>query len=351
MKRYFIHHTLFRVIGPVIYGILTYLLILLINNNVAQINELFSSEEVYISIGLTVLSFESIRAVIILFSKFLPPRYESLRISGQLVLSTAVSLSMVMGSLTLYFTYGLGFSMGGTQTIIFAVIYAVTALLYNVLYFSNYYLQKENTLKINAEKQQREVLEMEMMEFQNDINPDLLYEGLETVINLMYRNRDAAEEYIDDLASAYRYVLTNRQRELVGLSSELDAAHTIIRLLNERVYNQLRFDVQLNPEVLSLQVIPGSLTIVLENIIRNTIISHHEPLVIRCYMEDDEYLTIQTRLNDRLVQHAESTRALARLQKSYKLYSDHPLIQVKAYEENYIKLPLIRVSSDVLLNA
>jgi sensor histidine kinase YesM len=351
MKRFFYHNAFFRLLGPVIYGLLIYLLILLINNNVTQMNDLFRSEEVYICIGLTYLSFESIRAVILLLDRFLPARYTALRIPVQFIISTAVSLSIVLAGLFLYFKWMIGFSISGTQLILFSVIYLTTALLFNVLYFSNYYLQKENTLKINSEKQQRDVLEMEMMEFQNDINPDLLYEGLENVINLMYRNRDAAEEYIDHLASAYRYVLTNRQRELVPLSAELEAGRTIVHLLNEKYHNQLQLDIRLQPDDLHLQLIPGSITIVLENIIRNTIISHHEPLIIRCYMEDDEYLTIQSRLNDRLVSHTESTRSLQRLQKSYTLYSDHPLIQVKAYEENYIKLPLIRVTSESLIES
>jgi hypothetical protein len=97
------------------------------------------------------------------------------------------------------------------------------------------------------------------------------------------------------------------------------------------------------------QLIPGSLPIVIECIVRNTIISTQQPLIIRCYLEDEEYLTLQSKLNDRLIQHTESMLALKRLQKSYSLYSDQPLIQVKAYEENYIKLPILRVAEEILM--
>lgn len=310
-------------------------------------NALFSSEELYICIGLTYLTFESIRIVIISLNRFLSQRFMGLRIPIQLIGSTVIACSLVFIALSLYFDYYLGFSMGTMQWILFMVIYSTTSVLYNVLYFSNYYLQKENTLKINAEKQQREVLEMEMLEFRNDINPDLLYEGLENVINLMYRNPEHAEEYIDCLATAYRYVLTHRQEELVPLSKELEAARNMIRLLNEKYHEQIKLNVQVDDSDLSLQLIPGSLPIVIENIVRNTIISHHEPLIIGCSLEDD-YLTIQSKLNDRLILHPESTVALKRLQKSYGLYSDQPLIQVKAYEENYIKLPVVRVREDEL---
>lgn len=348
MKKYFIHNPFFRLFAPAVYGVLIYMLVLLINNNVLQINEFFSEQEVYICIGLTYLSFETIRLIIILLDKFLKGEYLLVRIPLQFVFSTVLSTVVVIIGLSAYFGFVLGFSIAFSQLLIFTVVYACSSLLYNLLYFSNDYLQRENTLKLASEKQQREVLEMEMAEFKNDINPDLLYESLENVISLMNKKNDEAEEYIDYLASAYRYVLTNRQRELISLRSEIEAAKNIVRLLNEKYFGQLKLEIALDENDLGIQLIPGSLPIVIECIARNTIISAQQPLVIRCYLEDEEYLTVQSKLNDRLIQHAESTLALNRLQKSYSLYSDHPLIQVKAYEENYIKLPILRVAEEVL---
>jgi len=350
MKKYFIHNAIFRLVAPAVYGVLIYLLILLINNNVAQLDEFFSSGEVYISIGLTYLSFETLRLTIVALDKFLSNRFQSFRVPLQLLISTILSTMIVIAVLSIYFIYVIGFSIATSQLIIFAVLYIFSGLLYNILYFSNDYLQRENTLKLTAERQHREVLEMEMTEFKNDINPDLLYESLENVISLMNRKNDQAEEYIDYLASAYRYVLTNRQRELISLSAEMEAAKNIIRLLNERYFGQLKLEDNLSENNLSWQLIPGSLPIVLEYIARNTIISNQEPLTIRCYIEDDEYLILQSPLNDRLLQHSESILALNRLQKSYTLYSDRPMIQVKAYEENYIKLPVLRVAEEVMIH-
>jgi LytS/YehU family sensor histidine kinase len=350
MKRYFIHNPLFRLLAPAVYGILLYLLVLLINNNVAQLNEFFSGQEVYICIGLTYLSFESIRLTITLLNKFLPKKYSFIQTPIKLIASTAVSTVLVIGTLKLYFLYVVGFSMAFSQLLLFSFIYAFSSLLYNLVHFSNHYLHRENTLKLTAEKQQREVLEMEMTEFKNDINPDLLYEGLENVINLMNRKQDDAEEYIDYLASAYRYVLSNRQRELIDLSHEAEAAKTIVRLLNERYTGLIKLHCSPSDKESKLCLIPGSLPVVIEYIIRNTIISYQEPFAINCFIEEDEYLVIQSKLNDRLIKHTESALAFERLKKSYSLYSEKPLIQVKAYEENYIKLPLLRIAEDALIH-
>jgi sensor histidine kinase YesM len=346
MKKYFIHNMLFRVLAPPVYGVLVYLLILLINNDVTQVNDLFSTGEVYVCVGLSLISFEMMRLSIVLLGKLMKHSYERIRIIVQLSVTTILSVTLVLTSLSLYFIYFIGFSISDTQLLIFGVIFLVTALLYNLLFFSNYYLQKENTLKLNAEKQQRDVLEMEMAEFRNDINPDLLYESLESLISIMYRNTELAEEYIDNLASAYRHVLTNRHQELVPLSVELEAAKVLVHLFNGKYAGQLKFESAIKAEDHQAMLIPGSLPVIVEGIIRNTIISPGEPFHIRCYMEDN-YITVQSNLNDRLMIHPGAEMAFSRLQKSYSLYSDLPLIKVKAYQENYIKLPVIRLPNEI----
>lgn len=346
MKRYFIHNPLFRILAPAVYGILIYLLVLLINNNVAQVNDLFSTQEVYVCIGLSYISFESIRLAIIILGKVLKKKNETLRILIQFIVTTSLSVMLIAISLNIYFNYVVGFSISGMQLWIFSAIFVITGLLYNLLYFSSYYLHKENTLKLNAEKQQRDVLEMEMLEFKNEINPDLLYESLENLIALMYRDVEQAEDYIDNLASAYRYVLSNRHYELVPITTELDAAKTLVRLLNEQYYGQLKFESMLEKGELDAMLIPGSLPLIIESMVRNTIITRFETFVIRCYMED-EYITLQCKLNDRLMLHSSTELALTRLQRSYSLYSDLPLIKVKAYQENYVKIPVIYVANEI----
>ncbi|MEX1241495.1 MAG: histidine kinase [Cyclobacteriaceae bacterium] len=346
MKHYFFHNPVFRIVAPAIYGVFVYFLILLVNNNVAQINELFVTQELYVCIFLSYLSFESVRTLILLLSRILRGKKSALVMALQVVITMIFSVGLIIACLTAYFRYVIGFSISDTQLMIFAVVFLITALLYNVMYFSNYYLHQENTVKLNAEKQQRTVLEMEMMEYRNDINPDLLYESLENLIGIMYREVEKAEDYIDWLGSAYRYVLTNRKNEMVTIREELEAAKNIVRLLNEKYGGQLILESNLNDADLQAMLIPGSLPVIIESLVRNTIITRFEPFFIRCYQEEG-YLTIETKLNDRLIRHQPSEDAFGRLQRSYAIYTELPLIKVKAYTENYIKLPVIRVMEEM----
>jgi hypothetical protein len=111
MKKYFIHNAFFRLLAPPVYGVLIYLIILLINNSLLQVNELFSSEEVYMCIGLTFLCFESARIVIFLLNRFLKGKYAKTRLLIQLIAGTIVPTVLVMLAISLYFTYVIGFSI------------------------------------------------------------------------------------------------------------------------------------------------------------------------------------------------------------------------------------------------
>lgn len=346
MKNYFINNTIFRLIAPLVYGVLLYLLILLINNNIQHVKDIFVTEELYVCIGLSYLSFEAVRQGILGSNKLLADRSGALLITCQLLITTALSVSLVLVSLMIYFKYIVGFTISVTQLKMFAVIFGLTSLVYNVMYLSHYFLYKENSVKLEAEKQQRTVLEMEMLEYRNDINPDLLYESLECLIPMMYNNIGKAEDYIDSLGTAYRYVLTNRENEMVPIREELTACRNMIALLNEKYSSQLVLQSSVEEDDIDGMLIPGSLPVIAEYLVRNSIITMLEPFVIRLYMEE-EYLTIETRLNDRLIAHAPTELAFARLQRSYSLYTELPLIKVKAYEQNYIKLPVLRIGEEI----
>ena len=69
MRKLFIHHPLFRLLSPIFSGVVVYLLILLLNNNVEQLQEQFFGEELYICIGLSYLIQEFSRLLLILFKK------------------------------------------------------------------------------------------------------------------------------------------------------------------------------------------------------------------------------------------------------------------------------------------
>jgi len=347
----FINSTLFRICAPPVFGILVYLLILLINNTVTELEQTFSNQELYVCMALSLVALESRRLAIHVIDRFDSRLTFGRRVTVQCITTTALSVALVSSTIAAYYQYVVGFSIGTHELNVFAGIFIATALLYNLLYFSHLYLLRENKMQIEMEKKLREKVEADFLSFRHEINPNLLYESLENLILTLHHNADEAEEQIDYLAGIYRYSLINRNKELVSLQEELAATENLIHLLNYRYGRLLNLQINLQGHH-DLVIIPGSLLITVDAVVRNTLISGRKPLVIQLYREeDDDYLVLQHTLNDKLLQHEESLAAFSRLQRSYTFFSEQPFVQVKAGKENYIKFPLIRVREELSITA
>jgi two-component system LytT family sensor kinase len=284
------------------------------------------------------------RWIIILIDRFGRDWHPRRRITFQTILTLAGNLAVVGAAISGYYIWTIGFSIGRFELNVFLVIYGTIGLLYNLLYFSHFYLMQENKSRIDEERKLQEKVEADFVSFRSDINPDFLYESLENLILTIHHNTDEAEEQIDYLAGIYRYSLINRQKELIGLDEELRAATNLLNLVNYRYQKQLNLLSDI-PDQHEIFLIPGSLLITIDTVIRNTLISQKSPLVIRLYLEEeDDYLVLQHTLNDKLQLHQESLQAFVRLQRSYTFFSDKPFVQVKAGKENYIKFPMIRMN-------
>src|SRR6185295_7519979 len=112
MKKLFIHNTVFRICAPMLYGVLVYLLILLVNNNLNDLLKIYSNKELYVCIALSYLSFESIRLTIILLAKQLGKIPRKYRAVVQTVVSLSVSLLIVYLGVFTYFKWVEGYSVG-----------------------------------------------------------------------------------------------------------------------------------------------------------------------------------------------------------------------------------------------
>lgn len=344
MHKFFIHNAFFRVGAPLVFGVLIYLLIILINNTVEQLSAIFDNQELYVCIGLSYIAFESMRLVIWVTQKrATKERSIQNRVIYQIILTLLISLTLVGISISAYFKWVIGFNIGNAELNLFLIIYGAGGLLYNILFFSQVFLFRENKIKLEEERILRANLESEFISFKNDVNPNLLYESLESLILTLHRSADQADEFIDNLAGIYRYSIVNRNKELISFEEELKAVNYLTTILNFKYQNQIRLDMNVDQD--DIYLIPGSLIVSIDNTVRNTLIAEYTPLIIKLYLEDD-YLVMSHLINDKLLLHDDSIRSFERLQRSYSFFSDKPFVQVKANRENYIKFPLVRVAAN-----
>lgn len=340
MRKSIIHNALFRIFVPIPYGALIYLLLLAVNNNLLVLSESFISAELFFCIGLSYLTFEINRlAILKLFANSKLSVFSNLI---QIGANLGITLVLIYLGLMIYFIYFLGYASiagFGTEIRFFSLFFGISSILYTILAISYKLLNQRNEELIIEEETLKEQVEFELQAYQAEMNPELLFESLESVIDLIDRDIIKAEEYIDELALVYRYMLSNRNNEAVAVEKEIKTAEKLIGLHNVKYGGRisLQADIALN----GLCVIPGSLPILVEEIIKSNLITEKRPLNI-VLAKEDNYLTLAYRMNERLIKNDHEELTIKRLQNAYAYLSDQPLVKVQAYGESFFKIPLLK---------
>lgn len=349
MKSNILDQPLFRLIVPSFYGLMMYILILLINNSLASLTDTVFTSELLLCVVLAYLISEPIRLVIILFERQLG---EELKKATSLFFMIGTNLlvgaAVVFVAGYVYFTQIEGasyFSYFQAILIKLVVIYGLSAVFYTLFFLSIYFLSVKNETELKKEDLKRQNLEHQLEIFNNQINPDLLFQSLETLISLVHHNLDEAEDFVDKLAQFYRVILDNRKKELVPLSEELKACKDLIYLFKARFPNQVELVVKQENKAKEIMVVPSALSMVLDCIINGSIISPYQPMKITLDCEGEEgYLVIQHNENTKLSHSRFIKNCRKNLHEAYAYFTDQPVIEIKAYGDAFVKIPQISLN-------
>ncbi|GAA4273905.1 histidine kinase [Aquimarina gracilis] len=317
MNRLFIHHPVFRLIGPLCSGTLVYMLILLVNNNVAQLQEEFLGQELYVCIALSYLIQEYSRISLFFFEKLRSPKSLVGKIMLQVVISIMITIILVTVSMFLYFDLVLGFTPNVSELIIFNSIFSLITIIYLSLYLSHQFLHKINTEIITQELSKKQGVEKDFIQFKKGINPILMYETLEALILLMKKDKEKAELLVDHFSAVYRYILAETSKELVSLSRELEVLDQLLLLFGHLPYRKTSC---LNKETITTWVVPGSILSFVEQIIRSTIVSKDEELIITI-LENSQYILLKYPHQEKIIETMDHS-AIKDIQDAYRYYSD-----------------------------
>ncbi|WP_268122676.1 histidine kinase [Roseivirga pacifica] len=352
MNRSILDQPLFRIVVPPFYGLMMYILILLINNSLAGLADSVFTNELLICVALAYLISEPIRLSIHFFEK----RYGSeLRkasnIAAMMFVNVLLGAIIVFVATYSYHKFVVGFTYFSTfqrTTYTLTAVYSISAIFYTLFFLSVYFLTIKNETELKKEDLKRQNLEHQLEIFNNEINPDLLFQSLETLITLVHHNLDAAEDFVDHLAQVYRYILDNRKVELVGLDEEIRASKNLIYLFQEKFPDQIKLTVKNGQKNQHKKVIPTAIPMVLDCIMNGSIISKFQPLEITIDCNGDEdYLVIQHKQNDKLSNSKYLKKRRGNLHEAYAYFTDKPVIEIKAYGDAFVKLPLLDVNENV----
>lgn len=217
--------------------------------------------------------------------------------------------------------------------IAFSFIFLGSLISNAILFFKNW---KEAA--VQQEKLKREQLALQYETLKSQVNPHFLFNNLNTLTSLIASYPDKAIDFVKKLSEVYRYVLDQKDTELVDMDTELKFVESYVFL------QQIRFGANLNVQVdipqKNFKVIPLSIQMLVENAIRHNEISDRYPLDIRIYLKDDHYLTIENKLQKKSGSEG-SGSGIQNIKSRYQFFTDKDLIIGISKDYFRISIPLI----------
>lgn len=203
---------------------------------------------------------------------------------------------------------------------------------------------RDITDRILAEREEREkgVAQAQFESLKNQVNPHFLFNSLNVLSSLVHINADLSEQFIDQLARSYRYLLEQKDKELVPLKTEIDFVHSFTFLLKIRFEEKLQVNISLAPETMKYYVAPLTLQLLIENAVKHNIISSETPLVIDIFNDGDTYLVVSNNLQLRENRLPSTGVGQKNIKSRYKLFTQTEVSFLVEGNKYVAKIPFIK---------
>lgn len=200
--------------------------------------------------------------------------------------------------------------------------------------------------------QQQIVAKTESAKFEtlkSQIDPHFLFNSLNVLTSLIGENPYLAEKFTTKLSKVYRYVLEQRNKELVPIAEELRFAKTYMELLQMRFEDAVKFSIPTSLSNPDLKIVPLSLQLLLENAVKHNVVSTQRPLDIRIYEEGD-YLQVSNNINPKEAIGKSTKVGLRNIADRYGLITDQT-VQITNNNKTFtVSLPLLLKTKEMRLD-
>lgn len=212
----------------------------------------------------------------------------------------------------------------------------IISLFFHTVYFYKALQEK----KVTEQKIIAGTVSAKFAALKNQLDPHFLFNSLNVLTSLIEENPKMAQKFTTSLSKVYRYVLEQKDKELVTVDEELKFARTYMTLVQLRFEDSIVFDIPeqaSNPEA---RVVPLSLQILLENTVKHNIVMPENPLHIKIY-EKDNFLIVENNLQPKEVVKHSSGVGLGNVQQRYGLLTKRKFSVYKTENAFIAELPIL----------
>jgi ligand-binding sensor domain-containing protein len=196
------------------------------------------------------------------------------------------------------------------------------------------------SLQNKAQVLEKEKALVQYESLKQQLNPHFLFNSLTSLSSLIQQDQNLARKFLDQMSKIYRYILSNRDAELVPLIEDVKLVQVYTQLQQTRFQNGLNVTIDVNEENYSRKIVPVTLQNLMENAIKHNVIDGDRPLNIDIYAEDG-YLVVRNNLQKKNSVQSSNKQGLANMKSLYHYLDQRPMIIEEDALFFTVKIPLI----------
>ena len=223
----------------------------------------------------------------------------------------------------------------------FSILMIVILFVYDVIYALLFSYQQYEIVQIENIQNNRRQLELQFEALKSQISPHYLFNSLNTISSLLYKDTQSAEQFIRRLAQTYEYILATQQQEYVSVREEVEFVKSYYYLLRIRFQQLLTLEINLPNNVMDTRIPPLTLQMLVENAVKHNAIQPDQPLFIYISALDNTYLKIANTKTKNTIQPTSFKVGLANIKQRYR-YLTNKKIQITNDTQFVVSLPVIK---------
>lgn len=261
---------------------------------------------------------------------------------GSIIVYTA---AIATSGIVLWFTFSAEDASAYHHSFIAVVVIVVSALFVTNLYEIFYLKEQQHDIENRANQLNVAKTHAELVALKNQIDPHFLFNSLNTLSYLISSKPDSAKLYNDTLAKVYRYILINREKNLISAADEIEFLSNFFYLLKLRFGNAVNMTIEIRSMFTDDCFLPPiSLQLLLENAIKHNELNAVTPLGINVTVFSNHIL-----IKNKIIQKAYVTQStgtgLKNLDNRYKLLTGKNILIYQDDGFFTVKLPLVNTQA------
>ncbi len=222
------------------------------------------------------------------------------------------------------------------QVIITVISIQITSI-YEIVYLNK---ERESEL-LKVERIEKLKVQAQLDALKNQIDPHFIFNSLNTLSYLISVDQGKAKFFNDTLAKVYRYILLNKEKDLVQIKEEIEFASNYFYLLKIRYQTGLSLIIRMDNIISEDYLIPPlSLQALIENAIKHNHFSEKIPLLIEITILEDEIRVVNKKYIKKYAIHS-SKIGLSNLDERYSLIINKNISVIQTQDVFTVLLPIL----------